>query len=270
MKGFSVPSVRAEHHYLNECIDAMDRKLVVIQKPFLFGNSWLDRCSSASMALVAVYDYKKGNQKQYIYLQDYMCIIFGNSKKYLEELLRADETNPQRMRMRILRAYTETAFEGRAKHYEANNLHFASLSSLAIISLLRRSLLEICFLARTSSLALLSLDALFKRRASKNDTTKASFTYSNYELGEIKASSKISVSLSELLKNSDWNSSCVNLVFLVSDVNDDESDNDGAGIDTDADVEGRRNENWARKLGVGICDSIFLPDEYYWGCICLN
>ncbi|OAD67108.1 hypothetical protein PHYBLDRAFT_67244 [Phycomyces blakesleeanus NRRL 1555(-)] len=59
MDGFAVFSVRSEHQHLNECIGAVDKKLIVIQKPSLFGNSWLDRHSNASMALMAVCDHKK-------------------------------------------------------------------------------------------------------------------------------------------------------------------------------------------------------------------
>ncbi|OAD67038.1 hypothetical protein PHYBLDRAFT_151983 [Phycomyces blakesleeanus NRRL 1555(-)] len=115
----TTPSVRSEYQHLNECIGAVDGKLIVIQKPSLFGNSWLDQHSNVSMALMAVCDHKKrftdirvglAILESCFVIQDHtllepesmakvittccilhnMCITFGNSKVYLEELLRAD------------------------------------------------------------------------------------------------------------------------------------------------------------------------------------
>lgn len=59
MAGFARPSRNTGLEHLKECIGAIDGKLVSIQKPSVFGNSWLDRHGNASMALMAICDHKK-------------------------------------------------------------------------------------------------------------------------------------------------------------------------------------------------------------------
>lgn len=59
MAGFAVPSRETGNEHLRECIGAIDGKLVVVQKPSNFGNSWLDRHGNPSMSLMAVCDHKK-------------------------------------------------------------------------------------------------------------------------------------------------------------------------------------------------------------------